>query len=296
MGSAAAVATGMADIAVGTQTASSITRPASFCGIYGFKPSYGAVPMTGVKLVAPSLDTVGWFARDAGLLDAAHAALTGKDRTQRPSTEPRVAIVRTPSWDEASEDSQLAVLQASLASRERGAEISDPAPDDVLEGLAEAQQVVMGYEAFRSLAWEYDHRDQLSALLAGMLDAGGRMTVQEYDEARRRRDQALARLPSLFRDADVLLAPAAMGEAPQDLSGTGDPLFGRPWSLLGLPTVTVPWGLGSTGMPIGVQAIARPGEDRALLSFARWFEPRIVEPRIVEPQRRGPDPQRRSSP
>jgi Asp-tRNA(Asn)/Glu-tRNA(Gln) amidotransferase A subunit family amidase len=277
MGSAAAVASGMADVALGTQTAASITRPASFCGVYGFKPSYGAVSMAGVKLVAPSLDTVGWFARDPLLLDAAHVSLTGRPASELPSGPPLIAIARTSSWGAATTDSQNAVLDAATTAREMGAAISDAKSVDVLDGLVEAQQTVMAYEAARSLALEHhEHREDLSTLLLQLLDKGRLLHVDEYDDARRRRDQSASRLAALFGDADVLLTPAAVGEAPAGLASTGDPLFSRIWSLLGVPTLAIPWTTGSSGLPVGVQVVARPGQDLALLSFARWLKPKIT--------------------
>ena len=271
MGSAVAVACGMADVALGTQTAASITRPASFCGVYGFKPTYGAVSVAGLKLVAPSLDTVGWFARDPRVLDAARVSLTA-DLPAGPLTgPPRLALARTPDWAAAMPDSQAAVLEAITAARELGGLIMPESRDDVLDGLVQAHLTVLAFEAARSLAWEHQHRHALSAQLLALLDTGLHTPVDDYDAARRLRDHAQRRVPALFGDADILLTPAAVGEAPAGLSGTGDPLFGRVWSLLGLPTLAIPFATGSTGLPVGIQAVARAGHDRDLLSFAAWF-------------------------
>jgi Asp-tRNA(Asn)/Glu-tRNA(Gln) amidotransferase A subunit family amidase len=271
MGSAAAVACGMTDVALGTQTSASITRPASFCGVYGFKPTYGAVSVAGVKLVAPSLDTVGWFARDPRVLDAAHVSLTAQLPAPTPTGPPRLALARTPNWAAAMPDSQAAVLDAITAARELGALILPESRDDVLDGLVQAHLTVLTYEAARSLSWEHQHRHALSPQLLALLDSGLDTPVDDYDAARLLRDHAQRRVSALFGDADILLAPAAVGEAPAGLSGTGDPLFGRVWSLLGLPTLAIPFAIGSTGLPVGIQAVARPGHDRDLLSFATWF-------------------------
>jgi Asp-tRNA(Asn)/Glu-tRNA(Gln) amidotransferase A subunit family amidase len=270
MGSAAAVATGMADIALGTQTAGSIIRPASFCGIYGFRPTFGTVSVAGVKLVAPSLDTVGWFARDAAHLDLVHACLTGRSRAL-PPTMPALGVARTPCWNSASPDTRQAVYGALRRAREAGAVTGPVRSEQLLDGLERAQQVMTAYEAARSLAWEHGHRDQLSSSLLALLDAGRALDPTDYDEARRRRDRAVAGLDGLFGDAAVLLAPAVVGEAPAGLDGTGDPVFSRAWSLLGLPAAAIPWAQGYTGLPVGVQLIGRPGDDLAVLAAARWF-------------------------
>jgi Asp-tRNA(Asn)/Glu-tRNA(Gln) amidotransferase A subunit family amidase len=276
MGSAAAVACGMADIALGTQTAASITRPASFCGVYGFKPTYSAVSVAGLKLVAPSLDTVGWFARDPRVLDAARVSLTADLPAGALTGPPRLALARTPDWAAAMPDSQAAVLEAITAARELDALIMPESGDDVLDGLGQAHLTVLAFEAARALAWEHQHRHALSRQLLDLLDTGLHTPVDDYDAARRLRDHAQGRVPTLFGDADILLTPAAVGEAPAGLSGTGDPLFGRAWSLLGLPTLAIPFATGSTGLPVGIQAVARAGHDRDLLSFATWFSGRVA--------------------
>ncbi len=236
MGSAAAVATGSADIALGTQTAGSVIRPASFCGVYGFKPTFGTVTTAGVKAVAPSLDTVGWFARSPEPLDRVRVVLTGR---------PPADLTRTwrfGGWDDA--DLGLGD-QLRVDKRPRPAWWS---------AVTEAQLVVHGYEAVRSLAWEYhQHRELLSDNLQEFLDRGARMTSARYDEARATAAAARRQLPQLFAGCDVLLTEAAPGEAPAGLTTTGDPYYSRAWTLLGLPCLNVPGQAGSTGLPVGIQ-------------------------------------------
>jgi len=283
MGSAAAVACGMADIALGTQTAASITRPASFCGVYGFKPTYGAVPIDGVKLIAPSLDTVGWFARDPRTLDAARVSLTADAPTRPPTDRPRIALVPTPAWSAATPQSQTAVLDAIATARELGGLIEPNPGTDMLDGLAQAHLTMLTFEAARTLAWEHQQRHALSPALLSLLDSGRDTTQDDYDNARRLRDDARRHLPALFGDADILLTPAAVGEAPAGLSSTGDPIFGRVWSLLGLPTVTIPYAVGPTGLPIGIQAVARASADQMLMSFTAWFSRGVTAPTLSPP-------------
>jgi Asp-tRNA(Asn)/Glu-tRNA(Gln) amidotransferase A subunit family amidase len=268
MGSAAAVACGMVDVAFGTQTAASVTRPASFCGVYGFKPTFGLVDRAGLKLVAPSLDTIGWFSQDPSLLGVLLEVLTGRS----PATSvvlPRFSVERTPLWERCSPDAHRAVRLAAGAAREGGAAVTDSTSTHLLAGLAEAQELLAAYEAARSLSWE--HHQGVSPELSAYLDAGDALSDAEAADSLQRRDSVLAEVEELFGDADVLLTPAVVGEAPTGLGSTGDPLLSRPWSLLGLPTVAVPCGTGSTGLPVGVQLVGRPGEDAELLRAAAWL-------------------------
>jgi Asp-tRNA(Asn)/Glu-tRNA(Gln) amidotransferase A subunit family amidase len=275
MGSAAAVASGMADIAIGTQTAGSVIRPASFCGVYGFKPSFGAVSRTGLKLVAPSLDTVGWFARDPRLLDAVRIALTGGPPAPPLSGPPRLAVFPSEHWAECSEDSRQAVTATAARLTDAGAHLvgaGDGAGHrELAPGLGDQVPVVMAYEAARSLAAEHSqHREELSAELLAFLDWGATLDRGAYEAVLRRRVSAQHLVDAAFGDADALLTPAVLGEAPAGLDSTGDPRLARLWTLLGLPTVVVPAATGSTGLPVGVQVVGRPGGDAALLAITRW--------------------------
>jgi Asp-tRNA(Asn)/Glu-tRNA(Gln) amidotransferase A subunit family amidase len=269
MGSAAAVAAGMADIAFGTQTAASITRPASFCGVYGFKPTFGTVSTGGLKLVAPSLDTVGWFARDPVLLQLVHTRLTG--RASAPATRMHFAVCRTPMWSSADTDTRAAVESLAAAVGSRGVPVRDDSRDLLIDGLANDQITIMNYEIAQSLVWEGQHRPDISEAMGQVLDAGHRIPASAYDLAQKHRRQAQSRLDSLFGEATVLITAAAMGEAPAGLDTTGDPVFGRIWSVLGLPTVSIPWTTGSSGLPVGVQLVARRGHDTDLLAITRWL-------------------------
>jgi Asp-tRNA(Asn)/Glu-tRNA(Gln) amidotransferase A subunit family amidase len=268
MGSAAAVACGMVDVALGTQTAASVTRPASFCGVYGFKPTFGLVDRTGLKLVSPSLDTIGWFARDPSLLGLLFEVLTDLPAATSLAV-PRFSVEQTPLWERCSPDAQQAVRLSAAAARDAGAVVADSGSTPLLAGLAESQELLAAYEGVRSLAWEHAHG--VSPGLAGYLDAAEAITAAQAADALQHRDSVLADVELLFGDADVLLTPAVVGEAPAGLSSTGDPLLSRTWSLLGLPTVAVPCTSGSTGLPVGVQLVGRPGADAGLLVAAAWL-------------------------
>lgn len=281
-GSAAAVAAGMVDGALGTQTAGSVIRPASFCGLYGFKPSFGTVSVAGVKTCAPSLDTVGWFTRDPALLDRIRVCLTGRAPAPRLAAPPRLGLLRSDQWDACAADSQRAVLAAVAAARAAGAAVTDLGQPGFLAGLADQHLVVMAYEAARALAWEYSrYPGSLSAGLRQLLDQGRAADPAEYDVVLARRKAALARIDELFAGHDAVLTPAVIGEAPEGLGSTGDPRCARLWSLLGLPSVNLPGAVGSTGLPVGVQLVGKPGRDAELLAITGWLAESGVAPQVV---------------
>lgn len=275
-GSAAAVGAGTVPLALGTQTAGSVVRPASFCGVAGVKPTFGAIPVSGVKPASPALDTVGVFARDVA--GAAHAVrvLSGAGAPGTAEGERarlRIGFARTPEWDAIPADTRSRVERAA---DELGAEpavdvrnVELPAP---FTGLVEAQMAVMNVEVTHALAVERRyHYDELSPALRARLAVGDR-AAWSYDAARTHIDRCRGLLPIAFAGVDVLLAPSVLGEAPPLEEGTGDPLLCRAWTALGTPAVSVPGLSGPAGLPLGVQVIAPPGRDDLALSGAQRVE------------------------
>lgn len=268
MGSAAAVAAGMADAALGTQTAGSVIRPASFCGVTGFKPSFALVPTRGVRTLSPSCDTVGWFVRDVALLAPLWEALTGRT-ADIPTAPLRYALLRTPQWPLADAHSRAVVSNATLELMHRGGAVNDITGQSLFTDVSTAQRDIMMHEARQYLAWEYtQHADQLGQPSRSALDAASSITADAYTEAQDVIARARHHLDQWFGDADILLTPAVIGEAPAGLASTGDPVFARPWTALGTPTAAIPWGTGPNRLPIAVQAIARPGHDATLIAAA----------------------------
>jgi Asp-tRNA(Asn)/Glu-tRNA(Gln) amidotransferase A subunit family amidase len=278
-GSAAAVADGMAPLALGSQTAGSIIRPAAFCGVTGYKPSFGKVPLAGMKPLSENLDTVGGFGllvKDAALLLAAlsgdHALLDIDE-----NSTPRFGLCRTPQWGAADGDTQAAMEAAATGLSRHGADVVDVVIATQYSALAQLQADIMAHDAARSLSGEQErHADLLSAGLTSMLQAGMGINPQQHaanmalaNAARRGADQ-------WFVVCDVLIAPSAIGEAPAGLDSTGDPLLCRMWSLLGLPCIHVPFTSGSTGLPVGLQVIGRAGRDRQALHAAQWMQDRLA--------------------
>jgi Asp-tRNA(Asn)/Glu-tRNA(Gln) amidotransferase A subunit family amidase len=268
-GSAAAVADEMVPLALGSQTAGSTIRPASFCGIFGLKPTHGLVEMSGVKRLSGRLDTLGLFARSINDLELLLDTLTGPTRPApgRPAGPPRIAFARTARWRLVEPDAQAA-LEAAAHAGARVDELDLPAE---LEELVGAQETIMAVDVAANLAGEYDrHRDNISAELSDLIERGRATEPGDYEAALEAAERGAAQLPAVFDGHDVLLTPAARGQAPLGLDATGDPVFCRAWTLLGTPAISVPGPLGTDGLPVGVQLVAPPGRDAELLRAAGW--------------------------
>jgi Asp-tRNA(Asn)/Glu-tRNA(Gln) amidotransferase A subunit family amidase len=265
-GSAAAVAAGMVDLAIGTQTAGSVIRPGSFCGVFALKPTFGLIPTSGLKPAAPSLDTVGIFAADLEVLDSARAVLTRRNLVRHDGVL-SFALLKTEQWREADPDCREVIESAAELLGARARELPR-----ALVGLADDAPIVQSYEGAASLAWERRHYPELlSDELRERLAWGDVIRPVDYDEVLRRATlgRSVSVIDELFADADVLVTPAVTGEAPEGLGYTGDPRFCRLWTLLGLPALTVPGSVGASGMPIGVQLIARPRAEDVLIHAGR---------------------------
>ncbi len=276
-GSAAAVAAGFVPITFGTQTAGSVIRPAAFCGVAGFKPSYRLIPMVGVKDVSWHLDTAGLFG--SGVADVAFAAAVVLDRDLRVDraapSGPRIALTRTHLWQEASAAMQKAVETAGSIAASAGAKVTALTLPPVLEDAYEAQYTIQDYENVRALAFEYDrHRDRIDPMLRAHLTAALAITADQYDAARRTASRGRQALADAMADFDVILTPSAPGAAPAGLGATGNPLFNRLWTLMGAPCVNVP-GLSDNELPLGIQIVGRFGRDRLALEAALFVEQAI---------------------
>lgn len=282
-GSAAAVAAGLVPFAVGTQTGGSVIRPASYCGVTGFKPSFGLLPTAGLKCFSWSLDTVGLFAASvaevawfAGALSGYALALDAShDRTSSASPA-RPWVVGVPEaypWSAVSPSAQQAIDAGCEALRAAGAEVKRLAFPAWMKDIFEAQDVIQGYEAWRALAHEIDlHPQALSAVLRNYLLAGRHITPQAYEQAQRAASEGRMRCVEWFGNFDVLMTPSAPDEAPVGYGSTGASIFNRAWTLLGVPCVNVTGLKGVTGHPMGLQIIGAPHADRACLQAAGFLE------------------------
>lgn len=272
-GSAAGVGAGFFPLAFGTQTAGSVVRPAAYCGVVGYKPTYGMINRHGMKLMSESLDTVGVFARsvaDCALLAGVLAAVElGDPDVIAPA--PRVGMCWTPMKEHAAPETVALMDRVAGQLARAGAAVREMALPAAFEAIIGAHTVVMNAESARALGWEMaHHREQISATLREKLEWGLAQDGAALAAAR----ATFRSLQDAFAPAmdgyDILVTPAAPGEAPVGLEWTGDPAFNLIWTSLHVPCVTVPAGVGPNGMPLGIQVVGPCGQDRAVLAWAQW--------------------------
>jgi amidase len=289
-GSAAAVAAGFVPVAIGTQTLGSVIRPAAFCGVVGYKPSFGAVSRNGIFAFAPSLDTVGVFARsvaDAAWFGACLMGVDARDEAtaiRAPEStlhvpleplpaSPRFAVVRTPKWSLATEAQRIHFDETVARLAAAGASVKEVALPKFFDEAWENVMVIMSREAVKSFfSVESRHRIRLSPPLVELLDRGHRTTPEQYARARAKRDHYRQWFETMFERFDAVLTIPAPGEAPEGLASTGDATFDSLWTQVGLPAVTIPSGRGPKGLPLGLQVVGGYRDDERALRVAAWCE------------------------
>jgi Asp-tRNA(Asn)/Glu-tRNA(Gln) amidotransferase A subunit family amidase len=281
-GSAAAVAAGMVPIAFGSQTGGSVIRPGSYCGVAAYKPSYRLLPTIGMKAFSPYLDTVGVFGARIEDVAFAAAAVTGRDLHIDGATAsaPSIALVRTSAWPEATPDMQAALESAARAAEASGGRVKEVVLPELLEQAMQCHRIVQDYEAYRTLAYEYDrHHDQLGPILREQLGKAAAITHDDYDAARRTTRMARQAFANLMAGIDVILTPSAPDAAPRGLESTGKPTFNRLWTLLGPPCINVPGLTDGAGLPLGVQLVGRFARDKVALAAAVFLETALARRR-----------------
>jgi Asp-tRNA(Asn)/Glu-tRNA(Gln) amidotransferase A subunit family amidase len=276
-GSAAAVAAGMVPLALGTQTNGSVIRPAAFCGVIGFKPSFGLISREGVLRQSPALDQIGVFARSVE--DAARVAEVIRDAPPHPrwsesavappERPPRIGFVGTPLWDRVDADARERI--SGLVDR-LGEAVRSTAMPEAAAGAWDWQRTVMEAE----IAANYDSewtagRERLSESLRSQIARGRAITAVDYQRALARIDAVNTAFAPLYAQHDVILTPAVAGTAPRGLDSTGDPSFCTLWTFCGMPALTLPLLQGANGLPLGVQLVASRGHDARLLQAASWL-------------------------
>ena len=291
-GSAAAVAAGMAPLALGSQTNGSVIRPAAFCGVVGFKPTHGLISRAGMLTVSRTLDQVGVFARtvaDVALVAEQLAGYDERDRDTRPRARipfrevageepplpPMLALIKTPRWDRADEEMKEAFLElaGSLGSRVEEVELFPSAAE-----AWEWHQAIMDAETAASLEREWQRgRDLLSAAVREQIERGRKVSAADYLRAVSFIPRLQESFAELFEQRyDAILTPSAPGPAPIGLGSTGDPSFCTPWTLCGMPAVSLPLLRTSSGLPIGVQLVGTRDGDARLLRTARWLAAEVA--------------------
>ena len=285
-GSAAAVADFMVPLATGSQTAGSIIRPASYCGVVGFKPSFGKIMTAGVKALAPSLDTLGCFGRSVGDVALGGAAMSDDHdliNIKDLHNKPRIGIGKTEDWSLASKETAAALALARFTAES----IAKGAVNDIhlpieCKDLTQTQARIMSSEMSRTLLFERMHfAKKLSPQLMKQLTEGTQIHYDQYQSDLVKTLAARSSLNQLLnQEIDILIAPSALGEAPLAKDGTGDPVFCRGWTLLGLPCINLNISHGPNGLPVGIQLIAGLGKDHFLLSAARAFALALPDPAL----------------
>ncbi|WP_158969466.1 amidase [Chachezhania sediminis] len=271
-GSAAAVAAGMATFALGTQTGGSVMRPAAFCGVAGFKPTFGSWPISGMLPAAHGFDTVGVIARSANDLAEVHAAMMRLPVPSAPETVPSVGLCRTHLWDTVSEEAARVVEAAAQAFSRAGARVADvPLPQE-FAALTAHRRLVNAFERAANMEGWAGAIGSARTESQEVFSRGLTVDGASYIAAAAALDRARADLDALFGDHAILLTAVTPGVAPVGLGSTGDPRLQELWSTLRCPAVTVTFGTGTGGLPLGVQLVARPWSDLQLLDAARWLE------------------------
>jgi len=294
-GSAAAVAMGFLPGAVGTQTNGSVIRPAAFCGVVGYKPTAGLIPLDGIQPFSPSLDQVGVFTRsvpDAALLAAVlqskDSFSTGSNNPVIPydlkpvSNPPRLAVVRSPVWHIAEEYAREHFLSQVEKLRVAGATVEEHELPQIFGQAHAVQRTIMFAEGAKTFAeLQRSHRERISARLNGLIDEGLGIGQSDLNRRLLQKDQLSANMDDFLSKYDAVITLPATGEAPADLTQTGDPVFCTIWSLCGVPAVTIPAGIGPNGLPLGLQITGKRSSDASLLSIANWCDEAIGWPRRI---------------
>jgi Asp-tRNA(Asn)/Glu-tRNA(Gln) amidotransferase A subunit family amidase len=284
-GSAAAVADNMVPAALGTQTGGSVLRPSSFCGVFGYKPTYNSFNKAGVKPAAESIDTIGCIARSIDDIEL----FTDVLRMQEPQppcvldAAPRIGLCRTEIWNTAQPETKAAVEGTATALEKSGAAVRDIDLPEAFAGLhALARGTINHFERAACMAFEWDHhREALSPQMRRYIESGLKTSRADYVTACRRVEACRALLPEVFEDVDVLLSPCVPGEPPRGLASTGDPSMQAIWTALHTPSMTLPTHRGPNNLPVGIQLIAQRYDDDRLFACARWIWGRIGAAEMV---------------
>ncbi len=269
-GSAAAVAAGMVDVALGTQTGGSIIRPAAYCGVVGFKPTFGRVHRGGMQVLCDSIDTLGWFTRTAQeSLRIASVLLAGAPAPTPAWRAPKVAFLPCGILGDISPAAREAMHDCVAKLERLGATVVRPDLDADLQMLTRVHADVMRYELSRGMLPIMQAREALlSQVIRDTIHAGLAISSDLYVHQQHLRARLVGQWQDLLADIDFIVAPSAPGEAPAGLASTGTSIFNRVWTLAGFPCIHLPTASGAHGLPVGVQWIARPDMDMALLQWA----------------------------
>lgn len=274
-GSAAAVADFMVPLSLGTQTAGSLIRPAAFCGVVGYKPTYNLVNRAGLKFSAETLDTIGWMGRSVADIALMFKAIgrTGGAADRSPTNGLRLGLCMTDLWPAASSEAQEALMLAAERFRLAGLHVEDCDLPLAYSSMMEAHATIIRYEAARATLWEYSiHPELLSERFRSRLTEGMAISSCVHAAALRQVDDARRECDAFFSRFDAVITLSAKGPAPQGLATTGEATFNGVWTMLGVPCLHLPFCNGRNGLPLGIQLVGARYVDPHLLSVARELE------------------------
>jgi Asp-tRNA(Asn)/Glu-tRNA(Gln) amidotransferase A subunit family amidase len=278
-GSAAAVADFQVPAALGTQTGGSVIRPSAFCGVIGYKASFGELSRSGIKLQCHNLDTLGILCRSLDDLPLLRAALIAGPlrKIDRTVAAPRIGLCRTPAWERAEPATQALIERTASRLGAAGARVTQVNFATPFANILEHHRRIFNFEAARNYAYEYEQHNALvsQVLRDTVLTPGRELPLAAYVEAIETAEAFRGHIDDIFGDIDVLLTPSAAGEAPEGFGSTGDPSFNSIWTLSWAPCLTLPAGNGPKGLPLGVQLVGPRMRDEALFDAAAWVAARL---------------------
>ena len=277
-GSAAAVADFMVPAAFGTQTGGSVLRPAAYCGVVGFKPTFNLINRAGIKFAAETLDTIGLITRTIDDAEMLTAALAGKAPALRAmASAPRLGLCRTPLWDTAQPETKHAVEDAASRLSAAGAPVREIVlPEEFSRLFHASRETINNYERSKSMAADWaNHGVRISKVLGDRIKLGMATRHEDYLAALRLAEDCRAKIERAFDGLDAMISPCVKGEAPRGLNPTGDPAFQQFWTVLYGPSMSLPTHRGPNGLPVGLQVIARRYDDDRLFACARWIMDRL---------------------
>jgi len=273
-GSAAAVADLMVPAAFGTQTGGSVLRPAAFCGVVGYKPTFNLINRSGIKFAAESLDTIGVITRTIDDAELITAAVVNKEPARRAmDSAPRLGLCRTPLWDTAQPETKHAVEDTAKRLAAAGTSVREiTLPEEFSRLFHASRETMNNYERSKSMAADFAaHGERISKVLSDRIKLGMAMRHDDYLAALRLAEECRAKIEVAFDGLDAMISPCVKGEAPRGLNPTGDPAFQQFWTVLYGPTMTLPTHRGPNGLPVGLQVVARRYDDDRLFACARWI-------------------------
>lgn len=272
-GSAAAVADFMVPVGLGTQTGGSVLRPSAYCGIIGYRPTFGTFNLAGVKPAAQSLDTLGLHARSLDDIELLTAVLVGRQPTTLPvpTTPPSIGVCRTPLWEHALPETVDAVDDAASRLAAAGSKVVDIDLPDAFDALDTVRMRIQAHERSRAMTWEWaHHKDLLGDLLRDEIERGLSASFEDYLTAQQQAENFRNLIDEAISPCDLILAPCTDGAAPEGIASTGNARFQGFWTILRLPAITLPTHSAHNGLPVGIQLVGHRFADRQLLGMAQW--------------------------